>query len=114
MNYVFVYGTLKRGYHNNAHLIESKFIKTTTIKGISLHAGGGWKFPFAMRNPGGKITGEIYEVDNTTLKNLDYLESHPDWYRRKQFNVGKLKVWVYLNPGEAMELPVIKSGVWKG
>lgn len=43
----------------------------------------------------------MYEVDDETLRILDQIEGHPDWYRRKQvyvFCVNKRKVytaWVY-------------------
>lgn len=47
------------------------------------------------------IKGEIYEVDDTMLKNLDILEDYPAWYIREkrnfQLNDGTgVTAWVYL------------------
>lgn len=115
MNYVFVYGTLKSGWGNHErYMVNVKFIKKVLIKGISIHTDNETRLPFAMKNKKGVIQGEIYEVDDKTLKMLDRLESHPIWYKRHLFKVGEYKVWIYLNPEEAKGLPIIKNGNWNG
>jgi len=112
MQYVFVYGSLKQGFHNNHVLEDSEFIKKIALKGISLHEGPG--FPFAQKQPNARTEGEIYKVSSKVLKHLDHLEGHPNWYVRKSFKIGGLsKVWIYLNPEEAAEQPVIKNGRWE-
>jgi len=107
--YVFTYGSLKQGFHNNYILEDSEFIKKIALKGIALHDGPG--FPFAQTMPGARTEGEIYKVSTKVLKRLDQLEGHPDWYIRKSFKIGNLKkVWIYLNPEEAKLTNQIKSG----
>jgi len=46
------------------------------------------------------VTGEVYSVDDATLKRLDQLEGHPDAYRREQAEVvledgTELIAWIY-------------------
>lgn len=51
--------------------------------------GTRYNIPFLLNvpNTGHRIKGEIYEVDETMLKNLDILEGHPNYYLRKQINI---------------------------
>lgn len=50
------------------------------------------------------VRGEVYEVDEKVLKNLDYLEDHPNYYVREQYDVQRVdapdqateKVWIYM------------------
>jgi gamma-glutamylaminecyclotransferase len=39
-------------------------------------------FPGMVRGGAGKVTGEVYEVDEATLAALDRLEGHPRFYTR--------------------------------
>lgn len=113
--YVFVYGTLKKGWGNNQrYLSTAQYIRSTMLKGISIHYDPMSTLPFAKKNPKGKIVGDIFKVDKMTLRNLDMLEAHPEWYKRVLFQIKGLKVWIYLNPDEADYLPIIPDGIWKG
>uniref|UniRef100_A0A6P7G465 Gamma-glutamylcyclotransferase family protein n=1 Tax=Diabrotica virgifera virgifera TaxID=50390 RepID=A0A6P7G465_DIAVI len=49
------------------------------------------------------ITGEVYEVDNKVLADLDILEDYPNLYKREKFEVRLLdgststeEVWIYV------------------
>jgi gamma-glutamylcyclotransferase (GGCT)/AIG2-like uncharacterized protein YtfP len=85
---VFVYGTLKRGKGNNYLLGDSPLIGTATTKeGFVLFNCG---FPKAvdftkdaLSHPLLPVKGEVYDVDDRTLRRLDSLEGHPDWYCRR-------------------------------
>lgn len=49
---------------------------------------------------GNFVKGEIYEVDDLVLKDLDELEDHPNFYIREEHdfklpNGEKTKAWVY-------------------
>lgn len=117
---VFVYGSLKRGFHNAPLLEEAEFMGTalTVSPYMMLDAGA---FPllldpseFAhMRNYAdffGRARGEIYKVDETMLARLDHLEGHPHFYRRSRIDVRladeqaqlhkTLAVWAYLFVGD--------------
>lgn len=95
---VFVYGSLKRGFHNHRLLENSKFLgpaKTTAEYEMFPLAGGA--FPVIV--PGNyAINGELYEVDETTLKLLDRLESNGSMYQREVTDIPSHDqlAWVYV------------------
>lgn len=82
---VFVYGTLKRGYHNH-HLMQqigAEFVCAgRTIERFPLVVHG---LPYLLDLPetGHQVEGEIYRVSREGFVALDHLEGHPDWYRRR-------------------------------
>jgi gamma-glutamylcyclotransferase (GGCT)/AIG2-like uncharacterized protein YtfP len=46
------------------------------------------------------ILGEVYDIDQRTLKDLDYLEGHPHFYRRQLLDVvDHTMIQGYLYPG---------------
>ena len=101
-NLVAVYGTLKKGYNNyNRYLTSSKHVG----KGKTLN-----KYPLIIRGlpylidesgKGYNVEVDVFKVSGTVLANLDRLEGHPTWYRRKQVPIvvkGKsLTCWIYFN-----------------
>lgn len=86
-NLVFVYGTLRQGFHNHRFLQwtghEATFIgDAVTVNRFNMIACG---FPILLRPlgdgvnvedqmPALQVVGEVYEVDDETLANLDRLE----------------------------------------
>lgn len=89
MTKVFVYGSLKQGGWLHGHLAQSKFVKEDVLDGFRMEAFGA--FPVAIPCSESKISGEVYEIDSTTLSGLDWAEGYPHFYDRKQ--VGD--TWVY-------------------
>ncbi len=88
---VFVYGTLKKGYHNHdSFLDKAKFIGNATSVSKWTMIGEGMGFPYLLErsdNLGNNIKGEVYEVTADELKNLDYLEGVPTHYRKSYMYV---------------------------
>lgn len=83
---VFVYGSLKRGYWNNSLLSTAKFIgEAFTIDGSYTMYDGG--FPYVVLGGDDDVSGEVWEVDDDTLRNLDRLEGVPDHYVRHETEV---------------------------
>lgn len=113
---VFVYGTLKRGYHNfEGYLAKEKLLGEAQVEGILLHCGG---FPaLSLADKFTWIKGEVYEVSDQALDNMDRLEGHPDWYNRIQLLIGQFGLcWVYTFPQvfSSKESQVIQGGEWRG
>ncbi len=110
---VFVYGTLKKGFHNH-HLLEGHEGKDAIALGIELYEGPG--IPFAKEGDG-KIMGELYEVDCNSLEKLDQLEGHPFFYCRKlkaiECEGKKQKAYIYIYDKIKPENKIL-SGVWNG
>lgn len=97
---VFVYGSLKKGYHNHHYLKSSKFLGNATIEGATLY-NMGISFPcMKIDNSENVIYGEVYEVDYNTLKNVDLLEGYnEDCYEYNLYN--RQEVIAYLEDGSS-------------
>ncbi|WP_457679273.1 gamma-glutamylcyclotransferase family protein [Thermovibrio sp.] len=117
---VFVYGTLKRGFWNNALLKRAKLVgEGKTKERFKLYTVG---FPYAVPDKEGlPLMGEVYEVDEKTLKELDNLEGYPEHYKRKEVEVelkeGKtVRALVYYKeePTGAPVPPKGKVYLWEG
>ncbi len=84
MTTLFVYGTLKRGGANHAHLAGQKFLgQARTVAGYTLVSLG--DYPGLVRSPDDRegVTGELWSVDDTCLAHLDEFEGVDEsLYRR--------------------------------
>ncbi len=113
---VFVYGTLKRGFHNHHYLADAMFIDSAqTVRPYAMYVAG---IPYVARHePVSRIHGELFAVDEQTLHVLDQLESHPDWYCREQVEVlcnadnSPVIAWLYFNPDSSGRL--IEDGMFR-
>ena len=99
---VAVYGTLKKGYNNYySYLSTAKFIGSGSTKE---------KYPLIIRSlpylidkggHGYNVDVDVFSVSDAKLKELDRLECHPNWYRRRKvdikLNATTLSCWVYFN-----------------
>jgi gamma-glutamylcyclotransferase (GGCT)/AIG2-like uncharacterized protein YtfP len=102
-NLVAVYGTLKKGHSNfNNYLDYNNFISS----GVTLE-----KYPFIVeglpyvssnKGYGHNVEVDVMLVDDDELFELDCLESHPNWYERKEVQIhtedhGVVTAWLYFN-----------------
>lgn len=99
--YVFVYGTLRKGYWNH-RLLEhiDTFDAALTVEEYKMYASG---IPYVIDERDTRIVGELYKVDEETLMYLDGLEGHPNAYERKVIEVETLggdivNAWLYFYP----------------
>ena len=98
MHTVFVYGSLKRDFHNHCFLEGAKFLGEAVSQGKYVMWAGP-NFPYvATMATGHQVTGELYRVKS--LRALDALEGHPHFYRRETavFRQGgvRFSAWIYL------------------
>ena len=115
-NYVFTYGTLMKGERNHYYLNDADYVCDATINGfrmIDLKSYPGIE-------PGdGIVVGELYLVDDNTLKMLDDLEEAGFLYLRKTTMVytseTKLEAYVYVYNQEVNNPKYLGDGVysWK-
>lgn len=115
MHTLFAYGTLKRNFHNHHFLATSHFLGTGYTKNqYAMYAEG---IPFVIKgDPVSHIHGELYSVTAKTLKQLDRLEGHPEWYCREQVEIISatnrlVTAWLYFYPVKKGKL--ISSGVFE-
>ena len=117
MKLIWVYGTLKRNHGNHQLLEASTFLGKATSEPVftMLHLGG---FPGIIRGGETPISGELYEVDDDTLKRLDRLEGHPNFYRREPITVRMDDGTVHEVEGYVLpavwrdQTSIITSGIW--
>ncbi len=100
---IFVYGTLKRGkFFHDEYLgnDKSNFLgpaKASTDFSLYIDA-----LPHLVREKTDKpVHGELYEVDEQVLGELDKLEGHPSYYRREIIEVfddrnERTLAWAYI------------------
>lgn len=95
---LFVYGSLKTGFGNHA-LIEDKVkVGDDAVEGFCLYTPHGF-YPYAFREAGKRVTGEVYWIDQDTLEILDRLEGVPHHYERIAVNTeGGRLCWIYCVP----------------
>lgn len=114
---VFVYGTLKRNFHNHRLLTDQKFLGNAKTWNNYIMQRNGIPYVYDADRAycgetgntqkiirGRKIKGELYEVNNEALSRIDQLEGHPSWYYRKLINITlesnnrsipSCKAWLY-------------------
>ena len=113
---VFVYGTLRDGEGNHRLLENSEFLRDEVLIGFDMFNVGG--FPAVIEGDG-YVVGEVYEVDEQTLKSLHrlegYMEDNPDnsMYIPKDVDTDVDSIMIYLWNYKTEGLPPIKSGDWK-
>jgi gamma-glutamylcyclotransferase (GGCT)/AIG2-like uncharacterized protein YtfP len=80
--YVFVYGSLKKNFHNNDLLSNAEFIGNgvTDSKYFMINLGN---FPGVISGFS-KISGEVYKINFEILQDLDILEGNGDFYQRHE------------------------------
>lgn len=113
LHLLFVYGTLQRGESNHRLLARSRFVGTArTPPAYTLLDLGG--FPAVVEGGATAVEGEIWEVDDATLRLVDRLEDHPRFYRRVTVVLDDgVTCQTYLLPRDMAGLaPPIASGRW--
>jgi gamma-glutamylcyclotransferase (GGCT)/AIG2-like uncharacterized protein YtfP len=113
---LFVYGTLRKGERRNSILKGSQFIGYAKAKGFLLYKIE--DFP-GMVEGDGEVVGEVYEIPESLLKELDWIERVPDLFRRELIEVmledGQVvSAYAYIYNGEIEDDDeIISSGDWK-
>jgi gamma-glutamylcyclotransferase (GGCT)/AIG2-like uncharacterized protein YtfP len=108
INKVFVYGTLKKGFHNHSVLQGAEYIGTAnSVQKFNMINLGGFPAVLYNSDDGYQISGEIYKINDKILDRLDILEGEGTFYDRVPddfFMVGnkpnkngrKFKCWIYI------------------
>lgn len=95
---VFMYGTLKKGqpneyFMNSLPCIEYLGLAETCKKYPLIINRDQWNLPMLLnREEEGKaVKGEVYQVNDDSLKELDRFEGHPEFYERTEIEVELIK-----------------------
>lgn len=113
---IFVYGTLRSNGTNamSVRFPDSKFIGDAKVSG-SLYDFGAY-LGLIVNESNSSVVGEVYEVDDDTLKKLDEFEASSSYLRKQveiSFGNDKKMYWVYEPNPEVYSLrTLITSGDW--
>jgi gamma-glutamylcyclotransferase (GGCT)/AIG2-like uncharacterized protein YtfP len=113
---VFVYGTLRQGGVRAMPelFVEAKFVGRGKVRGRLYDLG---EYPCLLVDEAGSLVlGEVYEIDDEILQQLDEIEATAD-YQRQRTEVAldgqSMTCWVYAPEGEAYpRRRLINSGDW--
>lgn len=121
--YLFVYGSMKKGFQNHERLQNAEYIGNFKTSGqYTMYADTSKMFPYVIEDEKRfQIYGELYKiVSKKDFEEIDIMEGVPDFYRRKQINVievngnRKFSAWIYFrsvtNPRRLVRINPIK--VW--
>ena len=106
---VFVYGTLRKGFHNHSLIEDAEYLGNSyTCKEYSMLICTSTGIPFVVKEKNYPIFGEVYKCDAKIMANLDRLEGHPTFYRRELIDIFipdgidriiEMKAWLYFLRG---------------
>jgi gamma-glutamylcyclotransferase (GGCT)/AIG2-like uncharacterized protein YtfP len=113
---VFVYGTLRRGGAGamSIRFPNSKFIAAAKVTGSLYDLGA---YPGLLLNESNSlVTGEVYEVDDEILNELDDFEASSNYWRKEveiSLDTHRKLCWTYEPNPEFYSLrTLITSGDW--
>ncbi|NPA16561.1 MAG: gamma-glutamylcyclotransferase [Aquificae bacterium] len=113
MEYLFVYGTLKRGGKLHRYMDGARFIGEGRIEGYRMYLVD-W-YPAVVRGYG-NVYGEVYMVDRKLLRLIDGIEEEGVLYRREKVDVKMgdktIKCWVYIYLGSVSGLEPVEDGTF--
>ena len=103
---LFIYGTLRK--EAKSHIKPSKSLGLDSVQGKIYDING--HYP-GFKHGGGKVIGEIVEIDEDNLDLIDYYEG--DDYKRVKITTSNGKeAWIYEYTPEVSKSKLIKSGDW--
>ncbi|MCX7921496.1 MAG: gamma-glutamylcyclotransferase [Clostridia bacterium] len=119
---VMVYGTLMMGFENHKVIKESMFISKAKTRGKLYHLPYGYP---AIIEGDGWVKGEVYQVDETTLRALDLLEDYTYGAADNEYNrvmvqalldsdtVSDVFIYMYANVSKVATVGIpISNGDW--
>lgn len=99
---VFVYGTLMRRRSNHFYMKRDgiRFLGKGKASGFALYNVTPY-YPGAVKEEGETVLGEIYEVPEEHMGNLDRLEGNGFLYQREKAEIElesgeKVQAWIYV------------------
>ncbi len=124
-NFLFVYGTLKKGYANHHYLVEAGLLgEYRTANAYPLAIEPPWWVPSLYERPGQghRVTGELYVIDDGIMRFTDELEglTRVDGYYRREIEVahddgsGRRWAWTYFrrgHPPDPARVPYLETYV---
>jgi gamma-glutamylcyclotransferase (GGCT)/AIG2-like uncharacterized protein YtfP len=118
--FLFVYGSLKKGFDN--HKLLEKYAKrvgkASTVGKFAMYEDSFGNYPYLVKEPITKVMGELYEIKRKELLDkIDAFEGAPEYYQRKKIKVKTHKgvnlAFVYIRENEEIPKEQEPLKVWK-
>ncbi len=118
--FLFVYGSLKKGFDN--HKLLDKYAKrigkASTVGKFAMYEDSFGNYPYLVKEPITKVLGELYEIKRKELLDkIDEFEGAPEYYKRKKIKVKTHKgvnlAFVYLRKDEEIPSEQEPLKVWE-
>ena len=112
---VATYGSLKKGFHNHGLMQGSEYRGIDSLSGFAMYKCSIFPMAVASDDTNDTIMVEVYEVSKETLCQLDYLEGHPEFYRRVHVDTIYGDAFIYIGSRNQIRdnMKKIENGVWK-
>lgn len=108
---VFVYGTLRRNYHNHKLISKAYFISEWVTPAQYTMISFGF-YPAVIAVGTSPIVGELYKINDKQLEEVDQIEGVPTFYQRDTIETPAGKAIWYVMPESAERTDVVFSGDW--
>ena len=118
--FLFVYGSLKKGFDN--HKLLQKYAKrvgkASTVGKFAMYEDSFGNYPYLVKEPITKVMGELYEIKRKELLDkIDEFEEAPEYYQRKKIKVKTHKgvnlAFVYIREDEEIPKEQEPLKIWE-
>jgi len=118
--FLFVYGSLKKGFDN--HKLLQKYAKrvgkASTVGKFAMYEDSFGNYPYLIKEPVTRVQGELYEIKRKELLDeIDEFEGAPEYYQRKRIKVKTHKgvnlAFAYLRENEEVRKEKTPLKVWE-
>ena len=118
--FLFVYGSLKKGFDN--HKLLEKYAKrvgkASTVGKFAMYEDSFGNYPYLIKEPVTRVQGELYEIKRKELLDeIDEFEGAPEYYQRKRIKVKTHKgvnlAFAYLRENEEVRKEKTPLKVWE-
>jgi len=118
--FLFVYGSLKKGFDN--HKLLQKYAKrvgkASTVGKFAMYEDSFGNYPYLVKEPITKVMGELYEIKRKELLDkIDEFEGAPEYYQRKKIKVKTHKgvnlAFVYIREDEEIPKEQEPLKIWE-
>jgi len=118
--FLFVYGSLKKGFDN--HKLLQKYAKrvgkASTVGKFAMYEDSFGNYPYLVKEPVAKVMGELYEIKRKELLDkIDEFEGAPEYYQRKKIKVKTHKgvnlAFVYIREDEEIPKEQEPLKIWE-